>query len=163
MKPLKKYMLLVLLAVFVLISPAWVLAQDTMILVASQASLVKAQPWVDFLKKNEISVEHAVPSEFKSVKNKKYITIVGGMDEAGIKEVIAEAVGPAEAPALAKPGAKKMFMKENTWVAGQRILVFAGDNAESAATARTESREIWMKYLKDWFDLGEGPGGLKAY
>lgn len=163
MKLLSKYMLSFLLAFFVLSSPAWVLAQDTMILVASQASLVKAQPWVDFLKKNEISVEHAVPSEFKSVKNKKYITIVGGMDEAGIKEVIAEAVGSAEAPGLAKPGAKKMFMKENTWVAGQRVLVFAGDNAESAAAARTESREIWMKYLKDWFDLGEGPGGLKAY
>jgi hypothetical protein len=163
MKRMKKYALLSLLALFVLSTPAWVLAQDTMILVASQASLVKAQPWIDFLKKNEITVEHVVPSEFKSVKNKKYITIMGGMDEPGIKDIVTEVVSAGEASDLAKAGAKKMFMKENTWVAGQRVLVFAGDNAESAAAARTESREAWMKYLKDWFDLGEGPGGLKAY
>ena len=135
MKPLKKYMPLFLLTVFVLFSPARVLAQDTMILVASQASLVKTQPWIDFLKKNEISVEHAVPSEFKSVKNKKYITIVGGMDEAGIKDMITEVIGPAEASTLAQAGAKKTFMRENIWVAGQRVLIFAGDNAESAAAA----------------------------
>jgi hypothetical protein len=163
MKHLKKYSLAFVLAVFLLSSPASVLAQDAMNLVAGQASLVKAQPWIDFLKKNEITVEHAVPSELKSVQKKKYITIEGGMNEPGIKEIISEVVGASEASALAKPGAKKMFMKENTWVAGQRILVFAGDTAESAAAARTESRETWMKYLKEWFDLGEGPGGLKAY
>jgi NADPH:quinone reductase-like Zn-dependent oxidoreductase len=48
------------------------------------------------------------------------------MDEPGIKEVITEAVGEAEASTLAKAGAKKMFMKENSWVAGQRVLVHAG-------------------------------------
>ena len=163
MKAVKKCLPFFILALFLLSSPAWVLAQDTMIVVAAQPSLVKAQPWIDFLKKNEITVEHAVPSELKSVQNKKYITIEGSMDQPGIKEIITEVVGASEASALAKPGAKKMFMKENTWVAGQRILVFAGDTAESAAAARTESRETWMKYLKEWFDLGEGPGGLKAY
>jgi len=163
MKLFKKYSLSFLLAVVVLSFPAWALAQDAMIFVANQASLVKAQPWIDFLKKNEITVEHAVPSELKSVQNKKYITIEGGMDDPAVKEIITSVVGASEASALAKAGAKKMFMKENTWVAGQRILVFAGDNAESAAAARTESRETWMKYLKDWFDLGSGPGGLKAY
>jgi hypothetical protein len=162
MKSVRKYTLTVCLALFVLTSAAWAQAQDTMVLVASQASLVKAQPWIDFLKKNEISVEHAVVSELKSVKNKKYITITGGMDEPGIKDLLTEVLGP-ESSDLTKPGAKRMFMKENTWVAGQRVLVFAGDTADSAAAARTESREQWMKYLKDWFDLGEGPGGLKAY
>jgi hypothetical protein len=163
MKPLRKYSLLLLLSLLLLSSPVWVMAQDTMTLVASQASLVKAQAWIDFLKQNEITVEHAVPSEFKAVKNKKYIAIVGGMDEPGIKEVMTEVIGDAEASAAAKAGTKKMFVKENLWVAGQRVLVFAGDNADSAARARTESREQWMKYLKDWFGLGEGPGGLKAY
>jgi hypothetical protein len=163
MKHLKKYSLAFALAVFLLSSPAWVLAQDTMFVVANQASLTKAQPWIDFLKKNEITVETVAPSELKSVQNKKYITIMGGMDEPGIKDIATELVGASEASSLAKPGAKKMLMKENTWVAGQRILVFAGDNVESAAAARTESRETWMKYLKDWFDIGSGPGGLKAY
>lgn len=163
MKSVRKYTLSFLFVLLVLSSSAWVQAQDTMFFVASQASLVKAQPWIDFLKKNEITVEHSVPSEFKNVKNKKYVTIEGGMNEPGIKDLITEVVGAADASALAKPGTKKMLLKENTFVAGQRILVFAGDTAESAAAARTESRETWMKYLKDWFDLGEGPGGLKAY
>ena len=162
MKAVKKCIPFFILALFLLSSPGWVLAQDTMIVVANQASLTKAQPWIDFLKKNEITVETVAPSALKSVQNKKYITITGGMDEPGMKDIITEVVGASEASALAKPGAKKMFLKENTWVAGQRILVFAGDNAESAAAARTESRETWMKYLKDWFDIGSGPGGLKA-
>ena len=163
MNLLKKYSLAFILAVFLLSSPTWALAQDTMYLVAGQASLVKAQRWMDFLKKNEITVEHAVPSELASVKKKKYVTIIGGMDEPGMKDILTEVLGASEASALSQAGAKKMFLKENLWVAGQRMLVFAGDNAESAEAARTESRDIWMKYLKDWFDLGEGPSGLKAY
>jgi hypothetical protein len=163
MKPLKKYLPAFLLAFFVLSLPAWALAQDTMTVVANQASLVKAQPWIDFLRKNEITVEPVLPSELKSVKNKKYITVMGGMDEPGIKDIVTEVVGASEASALAKPGAKKMFVKENTWVAGQRMLIFAGDNVESAAAARVESRETWMTYLKEWLDLGAGPSGLKSY
>lgn len=163
MKLQKKYSLVFLLAVFLLSSPTWALAQDTMFLVATQASLVQAQRWIDFLEKNEITVEHFMPLELESVKKKKYITIIGGMDEPGMKEILTVVLDASEASALSQAGAKKMFLKENLWVAGQRILVFAGDNAESAAAARTESRDTWMKYLEAWFDLEEGPTGLKAY
>lgn len=163
MKLLKKYSFAFVLAVFLLSSSTWALAQDTMYVVAGQASLVKAQRWIDFLKKNEITVEHAVPSEIESVKKKKYVTIIGGMDEPGMKDILTEVLGASEASDLAKAGARKMFLKENLWVAGQRMLVFAGDNAESADAVRTETRDAWMEHLKEWFDLGEGPSGLKAY
>lgn len=163
MNLLKKFSLSFLLAGVFLSFPAWVLAQDSMNLIATEAGLAKAQAFVYFLKQNEVTVEHALPSEFNSVKNKKYITIAGGMDEPGIKEIITEVVGAEEASALAKPGAKKMFMKQNTWAAGQKILVFAGDSVESAAAARIKSRETWMKYLKEWYGLADGPRSLKAY
>jgi hypothetical protein len=138
-------------------------AQDSMTLVAGQGSLVKTQTWIDFLKKNEITIDHYVLSEFAKVKDKKFITIIGGLDEPGVKDIIAEVCGGAEAASLAVKGAKKMYLKENFWKPGQKVLIFAGADADGAAAARTESRETWMKYLKDWFDLGDSPGGLRAY
>jgi hypothetical protein len=137
--------------------------EDTMVLVAGQASLVKAQTWIDFLKKNGITVDHYVLSELGKVKNNKYITIMGGLDEAGFREVITEIVGADEAAALVGKGAKKMLLKENLWIPGQKILVFAGADAEAAAAIRAESRAAWMKYLEEWFDLEEMPGGLRPY
>jgi hypothetical protein len=152
-----------IIAVALLLAASTAGAQDSMTLVTGQASLVKTQTWIDFLKKNEITVDHYVLSEFAKAKDKKFITIIGGLDEPGVKDIITEVCGPAEATALAAKGAKKMYLKENTWKPGQKVLVFAGADADAAAAARTESRETWMKYLKDWFDLGDSPGGLRAY
>lgn len=147
----------------VILPAALVRAEDVMKLVVNQTSLSRAQAWVDFLKKNEISVDHVAPADFGKVKSNFFITIEGGMDDPAIQKLVTEVVGSAEADGLSKPGAKKMFMKENVWQPGQKVLVFAGSNADAAAAARVDSREAWMKYLKAWFDLGEGPGGLKAY
>ncbi len=140
-------------------------AQDeyTMILVAGQGSLVKAQTWIDFLRKNELTVEHYVLSELDEVKKYPHITIMGGLDEAGFKEILAEVVGADEAASLTKKGAKQMFLKENVWEPGQKVLVFAGNDVAAAAEARTESRDTWMEYLTEWFDLEDMPGGLRAY
>ncbi len=151
------------LAAFLLAAASGAHAQDPMTLVSGQASLVKTQTWIDFLKKNEIAVDHYVLSELPKVKDKNYITIVGGMDEPGIKDVVAEVCGAGEAAALSAKGARKMFLKENVWKQGQKVLIFAGADADAAAAARTESREQWMKYLKAWFDIGDIPGGLRAY
>lgn len=140
-------------------------AQDeyTMILVAGQSSLVKAQTWIDFLKKNELTVEHYVLSELDQVKKYPYITIMGGLDESGIKELLTEVIGAGETASLGEKGAKKMFLKEDVWEPGQKVLVFAGNDIAAAAAARTESRDTWMEYLTEWFDLEEVPGGLRAY
>lgn len=140
-------------------------AQDeyTMILVASQGSLVKAQTWIDFLKKNELTVEHYVLSELDLVKKYPYITIMGGLNESGIKELLTEVIGADETASLAGKGAKQMFLKEDVWASGQKVLIFAGNDVESAAAARTESRDTWIEHLTEWFDLEEVPGGLRAY
>ena len=140
-------------------------AQDeyTMILVAGQGSLVKAQTWIDFLNKNELTVEHYVLSELDQVKKYPYITIMGGLDEPGVKELLTEVIGAVETASLAENGAKRMFLKENVWTPGQKVLIFAGSDADAAAAVRTESRDIWMEYLTEWFDLEEIPGGLRPY
>jgi hypothetical protein len=140
-------------------------AQDeyTMILVAGQGSLVKAQTWIDFLKKNELTVEHYVLSELDQVKKYPHITIVGGLNEPGIKELLTEVIGAAETASLAEKGAQKMFLKEDIWAPGQKILIFAGNDADAAAEARAESRDTWMEYLTEWFDLDDIPGGLRPY
>jgi hypothetical protein len=163
MKRMLKWAFSVLVIAFLLSSLSKAQIEDTMILVAGQASRVKAQTWIDFLKKNEITVDHYVLSELDKVKGKKYITIMGGLDEAGIKDLLTEVVGAAETALLAKKGAKKVFLKEDVWTPGQKVLVFAGSTVEAAATARTESRDTWMEYLTEWFDLEEAPGGLRAY
>ena len=138
-------------------------SEYTMVVVSGQNSLVKAQTWIDFLRKNELTVDHYVLSELDQVKDSPYITIMGGLDEAGIKEVLAEVIGEAETAALAEKGAKRMFLKEDVWKPGQKVLVFAGCDAAAAAAARTESKESWMKYLTEWFDLEDAPGGLRPY
>jgi hypothetical protein len=163
MRHMLKWAFSVLVIAFLLSSLSKAQIEDTMILVAGQASRAKAQTWIDFLKKNEIAVDHYVLSELDKVKAKKYITVMGGLDEAGIKDLLTEVVGAADTASLAKKGAKKMFLKEDVWTPGQKVLIFAGSNVEAAAAARTESRDAWMEYLKEWFDLEEVPGGLRPY
>jgi hypothetical protein len=150
---------------FALLLPAASEAQDdeTLILLAAQESLVKAQKWIDFLNKNELTVDHYVLSELNKLKNRTYIAITGGLDEAGMKELLAGIIGDSAVASLEANGAGKMFLKEDVWKSGQKVLIFAGSDAEAAAKVRTETKDTWMEYLQEWFDLEEVPGGLRAY
>ena len=156
-----------ILAAFILslLLPAALTAQteETLYLVAAKDSRVKAQPWIDFLQRYDLPVEHYVLSELDLVKNHDYIAIAGGLDETGFRDVLKGVIGEAAVASLETGGAKKMFLKENVWKPGQKVLVFAGKDAAAAAAARSESRETWLEYLKEWFDLEDVPGGLKAY
>ncbi len=138
-------------------------AEDTMKLIASPASQAKAAAFVGLMKTNQITVDAVAPADAAAAKKSNVVVIEGGMDDAAIKPLITEVAGASEAAALAKAGAKKMIMKENVWQPGQKVLVFAGSNADAAAAARTENREEWMKYFKQWFELSDGPEGLKGY
>jgi hypothetical protein len=137
--------------------------EEVLTLVAAQGSRVKAQPWIDFLMKNQLSVDHYVLSELDRVKEKPYVTVTGGLDEPGIKELLTHLIGAEEVASLATEGAGKIYLKENVWNSNQKVLVFAGSDAAAAADARAESRDTWMEYLMEWFDLEEVPGGLRAY
>ncbi len=137
--------------------------EDTLFLLAAKESRIQAQAWIDFLQRYELPVEHYVLSELDLVKNHDFIVITGGLDETGCQELLKGVIGDAEVASLQSEGAKKMFLKENVWKPGQKVLVFAGSDAAAAAAARSESRETWMELLQEWFDLDEVPGGLRAY
>ena len=137
--------------------------EETLYLVAAKESRVKAQKWIDFLNQYELPVEHYVLSELDLVKEHDFITIIGGLDETGFRDLLTGMLGEAEVASLEAEGAKKMFLQENVWKTGQTVLVFAGSDPDEAAAARSESRETWMEILQDRFDLEEVPGGLRAY
>ena len=136
---------------------------EPLFLVAAKESRVKAQQWIDFLKLYELPVEHYVLSELDMVKDHDFIAIAGGLEEEGIRDLLKSVLGDDEVSALEKADSGKMILKENVWKPGQMVLVFAGSDAESAAAARSETKETWMEYLEEWFDLEEVPGGLRAY
>lgn len=150
---------------FALLLPAASQAQtgESLYLLAAKDSRVKAQAWIDFLKRYDLPVEHYVLSELDQVKDYDYIAIAGGLEEAGIRDLFKEILSDAEVASLEKAESGKMFLKEDVWKPGQMVLIFAGKDAAAAAEARSESKETWMEYLEEWFDLEEIPGGLRAY
>lgn len=150
---------------FVLLLPAVSPAQseENLFLVAAKDSRVRAQSWIDFLKRYDLEIEHYFISEIDAAKTHDFIVIAGGLDEEGVRDLLKQVLGDAEVAALEKADKGKMMLKEDLWKPGQMVLVFAGRTSAEAAAARSEAKEIWMERLQDWFDLDEVPGGLKAY
>lgn len=137
--------------------------EDILYLVAAKDSRVKAQQWIDFLNQYDLQVEHYVLSELDMVKDHDFIVITGGLDEAGFRDILKSLIGEAEIASLEAKEPGEMYFKEDVWKPVQKVLVFAGRDADAAAAARRDSKETWMEYLTEWFDLEEVPGGLKAY
>ena len=137
--------------------------EDTLVLVAAKESRVMAQPWIDFLQRYDLPVEHYVLSEIDLAKNHDFIAVAGGLDETGVRDLLNNILGEVEVSSLETAESGKMILKENVWKPGQRVLIFAGKDTAMAATARSESRDTWMELLQEWFDLEEVPGGLRAY
>ena len=137
--------------------------EETLFLVAAKESRVQAQKWIDFLQTYDLPVEHYVLSEFDLVKDHDFITIVGGLDETGFRDLLKDVIGDDETASLEAEGGKRMFVKEDIWKSGQTVLFFVGKDSSEAAAIRSETRETWMELLQEWFDLEEIPGGLRAY
>jgi hypothetical protein len=68
-----------------------------------------------------------------------------------------------EAEWVSKPGNARMYLKENVWREGQKVLIFAGADKEAAVKARTGNRAKWIGYLNDWFNIDISTAGLAAY
>lgn len=137
--------------------------EETLYLVAAKDSRIKAQQWIDFLNQYDLQVEHYVLSEIDMVKERDFIVITGGLDEAGFRDILESVIGEAEIASLEAEEPGEMYLKEDVWKPVQKVLVFAGRDADAAAAVRRELKETWMEYLTEWFDLEEIPGGLKAY
>jgi hypothetical protein len=134
-----------------------------MTVVAEYKDREAALRWVDYLLTNEIFVEYVDPEFFSANTDVEYMAIMGGVDNAEIKKILTDLIGAGEVAAMSKKGAKKMYLIEDKYSMGQKILVYTGSDSEASANARTESRDEWMPMLEEWFGLDEGPVGLKAY
>lgn len=150
---------------FSMILPAASMAQtgEPLYLLAAKESRVKAQKWIDFLKQYDQPVEHYFLSEADEVKKQDYIAITGGLNEPGFRDLLLDVVGADGVASIENGDKGTMLLKKDVWKQGQMVLVFAGKTAEAAAEARNASKEEWMEYLDEWFDLEEIPGGLRAY
>jgi hypothetical protein len=151
--------------IFSLLFPAASTAQteETLYLVAAKDSRVKAQRWIDFLSQYDLQVEHYFLSELDIVKDRDFVVITGGLEEAGVRDLLISVIGDSEVASLEKEEVGAMYVKEDVWKPEQKVLVFAGHDSDDAAAARSESRERWMELLRDWFGLEDVPGGLKPY
>jgi len=163
MKHTPRWILAAFILYFLLPVASKAQTEDILYLVAAKDSRVKAQQWIDFLNQYDLQVEHYVLSELDMVKDHDFIVITGGLDEAGFRDILKSLIGEAEIASLEAKEPGEMYFKEDVWKPVQKVLVFAGRDADAAAAARRDSKETWMEYLTEWFDLEEVPGGLKAY
>lgn len=146
-----------------IILPSAVLADDMMTVIANSKDQESAQRWIDYLVSNEIMVDVIIPKYFGSNSDSDYLVIMGGVDNAVVKKILIDLIGADEVAAMSKKGAAKMYLIKDKYAIDQKILVYTGSDSQAAIKARIESKEEWMPMLEAWFDLEEGPSGLKAY
>jgi hypothetical protein len=157
--------IMMVLAVVAILCSAFVqnaMAED-LIVVATKATQQASQNWVSFLESNEVPLKLVTPQEFSKHKQKRYVVLMGGVDEPdGIKELVKEALTGEEMQWLSHEGNGKMYVKSGVWEAEQRVIIFSGSNRKAADEARKATKDNWFDMLSDWFDIESG-GGLHAY
>jgi len=123
-----------------------------------------AENWFEFLKNESVPYKQTSPAEFEGNKKEKLIVILGGPNEPwGLGEIVKQLLTQQELEWVSKPGNARMYLKENVWRDGQKVLIFAGPDKEMAAKARTGNRAKWIGYLNDWFNIDISTAGLSAY
>jgi hypothetical protein len=157
--------IMMVLAVVAILCSAFVqnAMADDLIVVATKATQQASLNWVSFLESNEVPLKLVTPQEFSKHKQKKYIILMGGVDEPeGIRELVKEALSGEEMQWVSHEGNGKMYVKSGVWKEGQRVIIFAGSNRKAADEARKSTKDNWFDLLSDWFDIESG-GGLHAY
>jgi hypothetical protein len=127
-------------------------AFDKLFIVTNQTALDLAKDFTTTLNNESIPLAISM-DQFDKIKNEKYIVVLGGAKGPGGVDAFIKQVLTAEEQKAAGQPDGKMFIKENVFSQGQRIIVFAGPNEAAAANARKNSRKTWWDYLVKWFDL----------
>jgi hypothetical protein len=156
-------MVVTVLTLSLALSAPAALAADQLVVVATKATYQAAQPWVDFLTSKGIPLQNVEPAQFKEFKQSPYVVVMGGVDEAGVKDLVKEAVGEQELAALGKAGVGKMYLRSGIWAPGQNVVVFAGSDSKAAETARKEARDQWTELFAEWFGIELGGRALGGY
>jgi len=136
----------------------------SLIIVANDESYKLSENWIEFLRNESVPYRQTKPAEFEKYKNEKFIAILGGPSEpGGVGEIVKQVLTKEEQEFVSKPGSSRMYLKENTFAPGQKILVFAGADREAAGKARVANRAKWIDYLNAWFNIDISSAGLTAY
>ena len=109
--------------------------------VANQDGYRLSENWFEFLKNESVPYKQTIPAEFEGNKKEKLIVILGGPNEpGGLGDIVKQLLTKEEIEWVSKPGNARMYLKENVWREGQKVLIFAGADKEMAARARTGNR-----------------------
>jgi|WetSurMetagenome_2_1015567.scaffolds.fasta_scaffold309798_2 hypothetical protein len=127
-------------------------AEDKVFIVTNEAAKDLAKDFITTLNNESIPLSIAM-DQFDKIKKEKYIIVLGGAKgPGGVDGFIKQILTAEEQKAAGQPDGK-MFVKENVFSQGQKIIVFAGPDEAAAANARKNSRKTWWDCLVKWFDL----------
>ncbi|MBW2031668.1 MAG: hypothetical protein JRJ03_20230 [Deltaproteobacteria bacterium] len=136
---------------------------DELIVVGTEKTIQESQPWVDFLKSNEVPMRVVSPEYYGNYKQAGFIIIMGGLDEpGGIKDIAEEVLGKEELESVTRGNTGRMFLKPDLWTSGQYVVLFVGPDGKAAIEARKANKEKWWDIITEYFEI-EGGGGFHTY
>jgi hypothetical protein len=118
------------------------------VLLANEIDYNFAAEFSDFLNDLDFEVVRSTASEFNDYKDEELIVILGGPDAPeGVGETVQAILTEGEADAIREPGAKKIYVKPNSWATGQKVIVLAGSDRNQTKAAHEENRESIISEL----------------
>jgi hypothetical protein len=127
-------------------------AEDKIFIVTNETAKELSKDFFTVLNNESIPLSITMDS-FDKVKKEKYIIVLGGAKGPGGVDGFIKQILTAEEQKAANQPDGKIFVKENVFSQGQKIIVFAGPDETAAANARKNSRKTWWDCLVKWFDL----------
>ena len=138
------------------------MAQD-LIIVGTGSTMDASQDWLSFLKTQEVPCVVVNPAELGEHNKVDFIVVIGSMDESeDIKAILKEVLTAEEMEWISQAGNGNMYVKNDVWAPGQKIIVIAGSHQIITEQARKATQEDWFELFTDWFDI-ETTDMLRAY
>jgi len=155
-----KFFLLLSVALILLYAPAPTMAQeDRIVVLANSIDYELSSDFFEFLGNKAMKVIRVDASNFDEYKKEKFIVILGGPDAyEGVGDVVRQVLGSNEQSYLRTPGKRRMYVKTNIWIEGQRVSVIAGYNRYQTQTAGDGNG---VRLYQNFLDLGEDPALTK--
>lgn len=140
------------------------LAEDAMLVVATQKTYEASEAWVDFLKDQDVPIKHVTPKVFEADKKAPFVVIMGSLDEAdGVQSLVKECLTKTEYQLVSQVNTGEVLFKSKIWDPDQSLIVITGSNWPSTEAARKDYREEWLEVIGEWFDLELSGPTMQAY
>jgi DNA-binding beta-propeller fold protein YncE len=95
----------------------------------------------EYMEKNGLEIAHLNATEFEQHKEEKFVVILGGPDAPeGIGEIVQEVLNESEQEQVRQSEAMQMYVKEDVWTAGQKVVILAGSTRQQTMEASHENQ-----------------------